>query len=379
MAGGFNFSIDFDSSQFKRGSDDAAASLEKLSESLTDVERSDVSDVERGVKDLGDAADTSSRQADDLARQFSDTFQKARDDSRDAGEVMGENLEGPLTATQDMMNEVRASIGESMGELAGSFAENGFNMEDAIDGVVEVAAEAAQALPGPFGIAGSALVATAAGVYGEWKARLEAISERASEMYDDMIESGADFLSNEFFQGQLRELFNPMGESFESNMEKIDILGKLGIPTDEAARAMVGYGDESDAALEKVRDAINEMINTTDRSTGAWAELEGTGLNALNGLQNDLEDSRKSTVIAEGAVRDYRDSIAEIPKNKDTDVNVDDKGSVKTTQDAIDAMRGKDVTVNVKGDMSSLIYDIGIFRPPSVEVPVTFRYGEGAP
>lgn len=374
MAGGFRFSIDFDSSQFKKGSDDAAESLDKLGRALEDVDGTDVDDATRsleklgeGSRDAGDDVDQLGQRGDDLARRFDESFDRTRRGADETGAAVRDSIndgldgidtEGPLTATQDLANEIKASLGETMGELAGSFADNGFNIEDTIDGVVEVAAEAAQALPGPWGLAGGAMIATAAGVYGEWKARMEAISERASEMYQDMIDSGADFLSDSYFQGRLQEFFDPMGESFEKNMSKIDLLEQLGVPTDTAARALAGYGDEADRVLALAGDGFEKLHDDIRGNAGAFDDLGFSGEQTLNGIINDINDSKKSADISRRAVDDYRNSIEEIPGAVDTDVDVDDNGSTAATQKKIDGVHGKSVSVDVIANTYSAEADL---------------------
>ena len=240
--------------------------------------------------------------------------------------------EGPITKTQDMMNEVKSTVSESMGELAGSFAENGFNMEDSIDGVVEVAAESAAALPGPWSLAGAALVTVAAGVYGEWKQRMEDIAEDASAMYDDMLESGENFLSDTFFQGKLQEFFDPMGESYEENMKQIDLLGDLGIPAEEAALALIGYGESAERVLGRVDEELGKNRESIAAGSRGYESIGKAGTEALTGVQRSIQDTKKSTDTAKDAVDLYRRSIGRIPGNKNTNINARDRGSIRAAE-----------------------------------------------
>lgn len=368
MSSGFNFSIDFDSSAFKRGSDDAADSLDKLGQALDDIATTDTTPAERGVEDIGDAARDAGDGADAMSRQFADAFDKAKRDATDTGDKVEKELErpieldvdteGPLTATQDMANEVKASLGETLGELSGVLAEGGASMEDMVDGVVEVSAEAAGALPGPWGLAGQALVAVASAVYGAWKKRQEDIAADASEMYADMLDSGAEFLSNDYFQKKLGEFFDPMGENYDSNMDKIDVLGDLGVPVDEAARALVGYGDLSSEVLSKLYDDTYGA-NVATAGLGLAYDALGIGTSdVMSGIIKDLADSKESTGRAKDAVRDYRDSIAELPKDVETGVDVDDNGTIRDTQKRINDITGKDVAINVKASTYSAEADL---------------------
>lgn len=242
------------------------------------------------------------------------------------------DTEGPLTKTQDMMNEVKSTVSESMGELAGSFAENGFNMEDSIGGVVEVAAESAALLPGPWSLAGAALVAVSAGVYGEWKQRMEDIAEAAGAMYQDMLESGRDFLSDEYFQNALADFWDPLGDGYDENMKNIDLLADLGIPADEAALALVGYGETSDRVLAELERGHDKLHDDIRGNAGAYQDLGLTGEIQLDKVRKRIGDTRTSTDRAKDAVDRYRQSIGRIPDNKNTNINARDRGTISATE-----------------------------------------------
>ena len=258
------------------------------------------------------------------------------------------DTEGPITKTQDMMNEVKSTVTESMGELAGSFAENGFNMEDSIDGVVEVAAEAAGALPGPWSLAGATLVTVAAGVYGEWKQRMEDIAEAAGAMYQDMLESGRDFLSDEYFQNALADFWDPMGESYEDNVKKIDLLADLGVPADEAALALIGYGEDADRVLSLVEEKLAGNREAIANGSRGYEGLGKAGTGALKDIESTIKDTRTSTERAKDSVDRYRQSIGRIPDNKNTNINARDRGSIRNTSIRLNqAARDRDSELRV--------------------------------
>lgn len=285
------------------------------------------------------------------------------------------DTEGPLTKTQDMMNEVKSTVSESMGELAGSFAENGFNMEDAIGGVVEVAAESAALLPGPWALAGAALVAVSAGVYGEWKQRLEDIAEASSAMYQDMLESGQEFLSDDYFQRALSDFWDPMGESYDRNMEQIDLLRDLGIPADEAALAIVGYGDASDRVLEKVHEGHDRLHDDIQGNAGEYQDLGLFGERALDRVIGRIEDGKVAHDRARSSVEGYKESVGAIPRRVNTNLDVDDRGTIADAKGKIRDVAEyigikRDLTVGVRADTSSASMDIAGFRHFQQTVPI---------
>lgn len=286
------------------------------------------------------------------------------------------DTEGPLTKTQDMMNEVKSTVSESMGELAGSFAENGFNMEDSIGGVVEVAAESAALLPGPWSLAGAALVAVSAGVYGEWKQRMEDIAEAASAMYQDMLESGRDFLSDEYFQNALADFWDPLGEGYDENMKQIDLLRDLGVPADEAALALVGYGTTSERVLSELEAGHGKLHDDIRGNAGAYQDLGFTAEQRLDRVRDRIGDTRTSTERAKDSVDRYRESIGRIPNDANTDVDVDDHGTVARTKGRIRDLAEyagikRDATIGVRADTAQASSDVANWRYTQQSIPVS--------
>lgn len=363
-----------------------ARSLDDLARASGKTKTEALDDLKRAAAEAGTELRQGTLDAlERLAAQGPRDVDKVRDAvdrlKQEAGEPVEIEIdtEGPLTKTQDMMNEVKASVTETMGELAGSFAENGFNMEDSIDGVVEVAAEAAGALPGPWSLAGAALVTVAAGVYGEWKQRMEAIAEDASAMYQDMIESGDNFVSNQFFQSRLQDFFDPMGDSYDDNMKKIDLLADLGVPTDKAARALVGYGEDADEVLSLVDEKLAGNREAIANGSRGYEGMGKAGTGALKDIESTIRDTKESTDIAREATRGLRGAIEDIPDDKKTNVKVDDNGSVARTQRSINNLRGRDIPVSAYVSQSSIdgIYNtIDGIRLPAIVVQA--RLGQAA-
>ncbi|WP_036967826.1 hypothetical protein [Promicromonospora kroppenstedtii] len=357
----------------------AAASGKTKTEALDDLKRAAAeagTELKQGTLDALERLAAQGPRDVDKVREAVDELKRSLDDVE-----IDIDTEGPLTKTQDLLNEVKASVNETMGELAGSFAENGFNMADALDGVVEVAAEAATLLPGPWSLAGAAMVTVAAGVYGEWKQRMEQIAEDASAMYEDLLNSGQDYLSDEFFQGQLRSLFDPMGESYDDNMKRIDLLKDLGVPAEDAALALIGYGDTSDRVLGKLR-AGHELLHDDIRgNAGAYQDLGLTGEQRLSDVIRRIEDSQESFDTAKGAANQYRDSISRIPNQKNTEVKVSDKGTTAATQRKINGIDGRDIPVQVRAYLERANQDVAAWRAATAALPVSIQiraYGQAA-
>lgn len=329
---------------------------------------------EAGARD--DLVDAARR----IGEQGPTEIEKMRDALRELDDVDPEvdievDTEGPLTKTQDMMNEVKSTVSESMGELAGSFAENGFNMEDSIGGVVEVAAESAALLPGPWSLAGAALVAVSAGVYGEWKQRMEDIAADASAMYQDMLQSGRDFLSDEYFQNALADFWDPMGDSYDENMKSIDLLRDLGIPAEEAALALVGYGETSDRVLAELERGHGKLHDDIQGNAGAYQDLGLTGEVQLDKVRGRIGDTRTSTERAKESVDRYRESIGRIPSEASTDVDVDDHGSAARTKGEIRDLAEfagikRDATIGVRADTARASSDVATWRHTQQSIPV---------
>lgn len=150
MAGGFKFGIDFDSSNFRKGTEDAAESVENLADALEQAGKADLDQLDNSL----DKVDDSAKKVEDKIRDLlsvretgtEDSIRKVRENTDDAGQGV---------------NEFRDEAVDSMREAAASFDGSS---EALADMVQEISANAIPAL-GALGPAGNVVgIALAAGI-----------------------------------------------------------------------------------------------------------------------------------------------------------------------------------------------------------------------
>lgn len=262
----------------------------------------------RGLEDLGDAADTSSRKLDKIdGRNVSKSLDNLGDDAKTAARKVDDAFDGMADSARQSasrmdssadrakrsMRDMRDEAGATSREMAASFGSTG----DIADAFQEMAANVPAVL-GPLGTA----IGTAAGVgVGMIIAESERLREEVNSMVDDMIESGGR-LSAEFVNNKVRDMAK------EGDLQRIkDMTNELniqGVSWQMVARAKAG--DESAmkgviAALDQHSAANQRMLDqagNVDAATGRQREN-----NQL--LRNELEGTRQAMQLAADATSIY--------------------------------------------------------------------------
>src|SRR5690606_10203328 len=114
----------------------------------------------------------------------------------------------------------------------------------------------ATAIPG-IGIALAGLGAAGGLFYNQWAQAAEDTEERISSMYDDMLESGQNYLSADFINQALAELAKDDGRMADVTRRAED----LGLAVEDVMIAEVTAGNERDRVMSKARDQYLALLN----------------------------------------------------------------------------------------------------------------------
>lgn len=168
----------------------------------------------------------------------------------------------------------------------------------------------------------------------------------------------------------------------------------------DAASEARGAGLDLIDALEEMDDTVKDNGTSLSNHSAKGREnqrmfldlgdaikRQGDAVKAAGGSQEDankvMEDGAEALYANSAAlgfntdkVADLIEEITGIPKEKFTDVEVDDKGTAKKTKEEanrqIDDV-ARNVNVTVDADTSPLYNAIDMFRPPGVTVPVMLQ------
>lgn len=245
---------------FLRGTDDVEKALDEVGDSLDDLARdakpaaSKMGDaLAREVKDGGRDAEQSLERVE---KSFKELATAAKRETKDAGDAAKKNL-GKGSPATDAVGEFKDEAMSNFSEVASSFSGD---MADMADGVQGLTGGLATALTPGVGIPVAILGAAAGAFLASWQENAEKTEERIGEMYDDMIESGLNYISKEEINAQIAATLRDPA-SYEEARKAAELLG---MTTGEIAAAWASNGDARDEYIARAGAANEEAAGTFD-------------------------------------------------------------------------------------------------------------------
>ncbi len=309
MGKGINIEFVSDVRRFLGGTKDVSKALDDVSDSLDGLARDAARSGEKLGDELTDGADAGADAARDLERKFKDTLDTVRDDSRKAGDDLGRHIKDGTDDASSGFDDVKDEAKDSAREVAASFDGS---MDGVVGGVQELAANLGGL--GPVGAAaGLAAAAGAGAMYEAWRTNAELAEERVSSMYDDMLESGNNYLSESYVMSEVGKIVQGLEGATTSLGTVREIVDSTGLDMGTVLRAF--SGDAS--AYEKVMVALTykeqEQVEALDSGRFATAELrqELEGAAAAQGRATEAVTlAREAQTASAESLRDYQAALA---------------------------------------------------------------------
>lgn len=290
--------------------------VENVGEKLDDVsdtaknsgrtQESTLRDIERASKDtydgVGDSADKG--------------FGKATSSAKQAGQQIGDGLKDLATDTDHSIASVGSSVG---GILAG------------IGSLVPVAGVAIGAVIG----------AVSAGLTKQWDDAAKDMEARTKTMYDAMLESGKNYLTQE----QISKGIDVITGDPKQLQKAVKYANDLGLAVSDVVNAMAADGPQREALLDRLntkmqtnasawRDALDPITRASTRAAGQnlrgiaddFDNITESTTNSSYATQINRqaqEDSTRSYNETGEAVRGVGKAIDELPHGKTIKVDID--------------------------------------------------------
>ncbi|WP_419707664.1 hypothetical protein [Promicromonospora sp. NFX87] len=420
-----------------------ARSLDDLAKASGKSKTEALDDLKAAAENAGQAIDQGvlealhriASQGESNVQQTVNALKELRDEAKRVDDTDPEikveaDTDTALTKVQDLGNEIKASLGETMGELAGTFAENGFNMEDAFDGVLEVSSETASLIPGPWSLAAQAVIVGLAGLVGESKKTQEEIAAEAEEKaqrYESAYKTAFENITTAgVAMGEeltINSNVNAILQDSEKLAEATKVANDLGVDRGNVLRALAG--DEAayqgvlsagngvlDSTNERYDELANKMLfqggltkaeqreydelldareaarNALDETTDSY----GTNSDSINAAtdamkaknEQDKISADRQIDVAKGLARSSGEAqnfevtidgathaLKVMPNGKVIDVS--DEGTSRLTQREINRIDGKNVSIGVNADTSSADSSVATFRHRTYSIPATIQ------
>lgn len=305
---------------FLKGTRDVEGSLDKVADSLDDVAHDSARAADSMGDDFAEAARDVDRSTERMEQSFADLARSAKADMDKAGDAVQRNVghsgRGPM-ALQEFKSEAIQNLSETASSFDGS-------MDSIADGIQGTFGGLAAGLTGPLGLAAGAIAIVGGTFAAQWAASSEEAKESVSAAYDDMLESGLNFLTQQAVQAQVSDLVN--SDDYDKLREQAKLLG---VSVGEIATAWTTSGEARDAALSGSRKNIRDLN----------AELQGL-IDAQSSGTGKLMAGKSSEAAAiRDQIRDYQKIIDKIEAQADSQSLAEDK--VKATRDAVREIEGE--------------------------------------
>lgn len=337
MAKGISIPISSDGRAFAEGVKSGVL------EPLKDTERA-LDDVDRKGTEAGEGLERAFEQAQDdtrkLAREnrdLADTIQReARKSSRSIRDIGDEGFSKSSDAVRGFKDEAVQNFSEVASSFDGSIS-------GAVDGIQGTLGGLATAITGPIGLALGGLGIVAGTVATQWAEKAEQIAADWRTMYDDMVESGAAFLSQELINERIQEITADQGKLNEA----IATGQSIGVGYTTVVRAQAGDMEALRSVLSAARDELAEQTAAQDEfiakngdESAAIADKQGnlelliasyermigsqdSAGKAADTARRAMEESAAATDGARGANDRFSDSVRNIPETKPVKITAD--------------------------------------------------------
>lgn len=382
-----------DVAQFLRGVGKAEDALDDVADALDDVARDAQKTGKTAGDDLSQGIDRGADKAEDsvgkLEKSFRDMAREAGRHSKDAGNDVGDNLTKGFRKAGDAadkldddvdaaFDKVRAHAGDAADEIGQTGREAAASFSGEFDDVADVIQEALTNVPavlGPIGLAAGVAAGAGAGVFlTQWQEAAEAAEERLQEMYDDFLESGADYLSKEFISSEINKIYKDAPGAIVKVQELRDMATATDIPEPLLARALVGDAAARDQVSRLISEKKLEASQAIDEAFAKGADSTPWTVLAQNvdEVQRNLDRTAKAAADAQAAADAARQAINGIDAGRAAASAEDARAKFDGLGRQISSLP-QSKTVRVEADTTQL--DRELARERTVRVGVATRPG----
>lgn len=291
---------------------DGARSTERLNDALSDTSdaaRDAGRDAERALGDVEDAADDAARVID---RDLTQALRDAEDASADAGRGMGDNIsQGAADGAEggsETIGEFKEEATANFAEVASSFSGD---MGSAVDLVQGTLGGLAGSIPGGLGLALGGLAIGAGAFAQSWIAETERVEARVAEMFDDMLASGAAYISDDYIQTKYYEIIQGTEDAILSQKDLEKITAQTGLTQEQVALAFAGNGEQmknvQDKLIAKKQEFLDQLADEDDMNDSAAK----SGASWTDQSIQQAQDRADAIVSTEESYKQARDALAE--------------------------------------------------------------------
>lgn len=254
MAAGISIPITSESGAFEAGV--RSGVLDPLEDTFRALDK-----VEQAGDDAGSELERSFERAQDstkeLAREHRKLADTIRDEARKSNRVVRDSADDGFRGSSEAVRGFKDEAVQNFSEVASSFDGS---VGGAVDGVQGLLGGLATSITGPVGLAFGGIGLIAGTVASNWAIAAEDIAADWQEMYDDMVESGETFLSQDLVNQRIQEIAQDQGK-VNAAVEEGRSIGSNYL---DVIRAQAGDMDALTSVLTNARGALEEQNAAQD-------------------------------------------------------------------------------------------------------------------
>lgn len=361
---GIQIAFASDVRSFLKGTTDVERAMEDVGGSLDDLAR----DAQRKGRDIGDDLERVGREGEDAARtlerSFKESFDDVRRDAKRKTDDVADDTKRAMSKAGDATGDFKREALSNVSETASSFDGSMESIADMVQGTFGGLAD----LPG-VGLAAAGLAAVGGGVAAAWQQHTERIKQQVESMFEDLIESGEDYLSQSYIQEQYWAIIQGADDAILKQSELNKIVEQTGLTSQQVALAYAG-DQEAIVRLQEVlaqkQAELAENIVTAGRNGSAASINQQAELQRMVDGLNDYADRIADTVTRTDEARDAWDRYATVLEGTT-------QGAINKMQDLGTAMGQVPRSIPIDVDLTDAERTLRTWRPV---IQATFRAGQ---
>lgn len=292
----------------REGAKLAGNDLDRLATVMEGVADGIRQEADRAGEEIGTeikaGADKAETAGENLEKKFRDVFDTVEKKAKDAGDTVGRETKRGFDQADTAAGNLKDEAKENFAEMASSFDGSMTSIADAAQGTLGGLALSG----GPIGLAAAAIGAVAGGFYTQWKQSSEESAKRVSEMYDDMLESGNNFLSESYIQEQAWQVLK--GESDLINKQNLAAVADWSMRKDaEVALAYAGNIDMMNLVTQSLIDKRGEFQKQLEDEDFANDSAARSAIAYIDQMIGGLDRRREEIENTTSALTEQREVI----------------------------------------------------------------------
>lgn len=366
MSKGIQIPLIADVSKFIRGTDDVGKALDGVVDSLDVVAREGKTTTSTVERSLGDVETAGKDASDTLEKRFRTAFDSVKTDAKTTGTDVSTHMKKGAKDAGDAVGTFKDEARQNFAETASSFDGT---IGSAVDGLQGTIGGLAGSLGGPIALVAGLAAGVGGAMFTSFQENSVKVKAEIRSMYDDMLESGMEYLSKSYVQTNMSDILNGADDAI-ATMDQVKTAAEAaGVSQSLALRALSGDIEAQREMYTKIGVAMAENDTIASMSAHGGQQREMLEYNARLETLRLLDAQKVKTEAATDAVVLQRDAVSQM-----SGVTQSELRAIKGGYDNIP--REIVTTVRAVADTTQAQRDLDLFARQSYTTDFRVRVGK---